>query len=291
MFRPDIPFARDDANRFLPWMIALMSGIAALMLCVGLTLGQWAAAQQGDISGRFSVQIPDQGDDTPARVQQAARELQQYTGIRSVRTLSVQEVQTLVAPWLGDNALVKSLPMPTLLEATLANPAATGFDYKTLEQRLEKIAPGAKVDSREKWADTFSRFSRTLQVAVYLLAGCIVVALAGMMVFTARAAMKLHASTVLLLHAIGAEDGYIARQFQHNALALALRGAVPGTLAAALLYFLLGVYAARLDAPLLPAFGISHKHAILLIALPLLSGLVTLIAVRLATLAQLKVLP
>lgn len=287
MLRSDIPFSRDDANRFLPWMVALMCGITALMLCVGITLGHWVHGQQRHASAAFTVQVPPQGERHNQVVKAVMDELEHAEGVSSARLLQNEEVQALVEPWLGGSDAVRALPLPSVIEAS----ADGQPDYAGLTHRLHTLAPDISVDTQEIWADKFSRLSRALQTVAYGLALFIVAALAGMMVFAARAAMKLHADTVTLLHAVGADDSYIARQFQTNALRLALWGAVPGTLAAGAAYALFALYAARLNAPMMPDLSPGLAHILMLVLLPAACCTVSMVAVRLATLAQLRLLP
>ncbi len=50
-FRPDIPFARDDTNRFLPWIVAFIVFITAMMIASGMGI-------YGLVSGSRSVSAP-----------------------------------------------------------------------------------------------------------------------------------------------------------------------------------------------------------------------------------------
>lgn len=291
--KSDIPFSRDDANRFLPWMIALMCAITALMLSVGLTLGQWVRVQAAGYSDTVSVQIPYMGERTAQAAAQVSAQLQKLPGVKTVTPLTTAQVGKLVEPWLG-TADLDNLPLPAVIDVTFI-PTASGkpasIDTEGLKRVFDTIAPGITIDTREVWVAKFAKLSDAVQAGVFSLAVFIVAALAGMMVFTARAAMKLHAGTVQLMHAIGADDRYIARQFQQNAMLLSLRGALPGTAAAGAVYALLGLYTNRLDAPLMPSFGLSGTHIAMLIALPLLAALIGVVSVRLATMAQLRLLP
>lgn len=286
MLKTDIPFARDDANRFLPWMIALMSAIAALMLLTGITFGQWVAGQQGHYNQTLTVQVPPQEERTDAVLKQVAAVLSKTPGLGNTTMLDEEQVRALVQPWLGNDAAVKSLPLPTVIDAEILS--ETSPDIPALERRLRAIAADISVDTQALWAEKFSSLSRVLQTGLYGLAVFVIAALGGMMVFTARAAIKLHSGTVLLLHTIGAEDAYIARQFQANALRLAIRGAVPGTLLAGVVYIGFGFYASHLDAPLLPGMVLSFSHILILFLLPLACCGVSLLAVRAATMAQLR---
>ncbi len=287
MLKTEIPFARDDANRFLPWMIALMCGITALMLSVGLTLGEWVRSQPGQMEGHFTVQIPVQTDAKENVLKQVLTEIRRMPGIKKVHALSEEQVRKLVEPWLGDAEAIRALPMPMVIEGAADEDA----DYGGLLRKLQHIEPGISLDTQALWVEKFERLSKALQAGMFVLAAVIIGALGGMMVFTARAAMKLHADAVQLLHAIGADDKYIAKQFQANALTLALSGAVPGTLMAALIYALFGYYANRLDAPIMPDLVIGSQHAMMFILLPAVCCLVGVLSVRLSALKQLKHLP
>lgn len=287
MLRSEIPFSRDDANRFLPWMVAMMCAITALMLCVGLTFGHWVQDRRGEAGSTFIVQIPPQGEKHEQTVHLVTEILDENTHVQNARLLSADEVRALVEPWLGGDSVVRALPLPSVIQAENDG----GLDFAALAKQLKDIAPDISVDTQEIWAEKFARLSTALQAGAFGFALCIALALAGMMAFTSRVAMKLHADTVTLLHSIGAEDRYIARQFQANAMALALRGALPGTIVAGVAYALFGIYAAQLDAPLMPNFLPGLSHLFVLMLLPAACCVVSIIAARHAALAQLRLLP
>ena len=59
-------------------------------------------------------------------------------------------------------------------------------------------------------------------------------------VFATRGAMASNAVVVSVLHICGAEDGFIAREFQRHFLLLGLRGGLFGAAVAALVFAVLG---------------------------------------------------
>jgi cell division transport system permease protein len=59
-------------------------------------------------------------------------------------------------------------------------------------------------------------------------------------VFATRGAMATNNGVVSVLHLVGAEDGFIAREFQRHFLLLGLRGGMIGAAGAAVLFALLG---------------------------------------------------
>lgn len=282
--RSDIPFARDDANRFLPWILGLMVAMTAFALCLGVSLGQWIAGHRAVYDQEMSLIIPPQPDAMQDDVRNLIAYVQKQPGIERVRVLEEREIAALVKPWLGENSSLDGLPLPVMAEITVGDSPP---DAKTLQAKIGAMIPGAQIDTHESWVEKFARFTTALRVLAYTAAAFILAALAAMIVFTSQAALKLHRQPVALLHSIGADDGYIARQFQWNACALTLQGALPGTLLGVLLFTALGYFAGSLDTPLMPRLAFSPSHLAILFGLPLVCGLLGLAASRRAVLHEL----
>ena len=286
MAHSDIPFAKDDAHTFLPWIICVMACMAALLLCIGLTAGDWIADRHDTYTNRFTVNIPATVDDLPAKTGKIEDILQKYPGVTNVSRLSEDHLRDMLKPWLGTSDAVAGLPLPTIFDVTMN--AATPLDYNALQARIGAIAPGAEIDAHQRWVATFAHFSVTTQYAISVLAALIIAALGLMIAFTSRTAFKLHTRTIQLLHSIGAEDGYIARQFQREAFLLTLRGTAPGCLIAGLLYWATGSYLASLHASMLPSLTMHAPHVLLLLLMPLICGGVAWAAARLSVIRQLR---
>ena len=79
----------------------------------------------------------------------------------------------------------------------------------------------------------------TVFVGIAILA-LVFVATVLSVVFATRGAMATNSDVVSVLHFVGAEDGFIAREFQRHFLLLGLRGGLVGAATAAVLFALLG---------------------------------------------------
>lgn len=284
----DILFARDDANRFLPWILALMVALSAFALCLGVTLGQWISNHQLVYGQDVSLIIPPQPESMRDDVNNLIAYLQKAPGIAKVRVLENQEVLNMVQPWLGNDAAIKDLPLPTMADVTLSSTQAAGnAEIKTLGEKLNSMLPGTQLDTHESWVRKFGEFTAALRALAYSVAVFILVALAAMIIFTSQTALKLHRRPVELLHSIGADDSYIARQFQWNSTLIMLQGAIPGTLLGGVLYLALGYYAGSLDTPLMPQMKLSLAHAAIAFGLPIACSLLGLFSSRFAVLREL----
>lgn len=281
----DIPFAKDDINRYLPWFIGLMVFLTGLFLAGGITVGEIASHKRSDASGWLSIQIlQDEGDTTLK--DRVVKSLKQHEAIDEVRLQPREEVAALVSPWFGSAENADKLPLPVLIEARWKEDAQK--KVKELRQDLRKLSPHILLDDHQQWLDHYLGFVQLVEIAAYSLAGVIIAATAMMVIFTSRTALKLHEDAVWLLHSVGAIDDYITRQFQFNAFLLGMRGALAGTVCSALLFLLIGFFTAQFEAPLLPSLPITAIHVLVWILLPVITGLLAMFSARKAVRAILR---
>jgi cell division transport system permease protein len=281
--RLDLPFGRDATGRFLPWIIALMVYLAVLggvgLMLLGDTLHEWNQSLQTTMT----VQLP--ADSSAGRIETAVAMLKQTPGVASVHLLGADETARLIAPWLGSNVAVDSLPLPHLVDLHL-DPTAR-IDLAGLKQKLVQIDPGADLADHRSALIELRGFA--VKVEGLIGAGVAVVAalLVLTVVFSARTGLAIHQPIVELLHLLGAPDRYIARQFQTHALWLGLRGGIVGGIAAAVTIVILGRAAGTIPLPLpVAAPGLlDWRPWALLIAAAIAAGLVAMGTAR-ATIAR-----
>lgn len=287
--RLDLPLRRDASARFLPWIIALMVYLAA-MGGVGLiwltdTLRQWDES----LASALTLQVP--ANATQARIDTVLGALKQTKGVVSARLLGTDETAKLLQPWLGSDVPVATLPLPHLIDVRI-DPHAT-IDYATLRQQLASIIPEAQLDNNRSWLGSMREFA--LRVEGVITVGVVVVTalIVMIVIFTARIGLAIHRSVIELLHLLGAQDAYIARQFQVHALSLGLRGGVVGAGAAAVTVMILGPAGRLLQLPVpVAAYSIVDWRVwLLLIATCLIAGGVAMVTARITILRQLARMP
>ncbi|MDX2073519.1 MAG: hypothetical protein SFX19_04030 [Alphaproteobacteria bacterium] len=285
--KSDFTFAKDDAHRFLPWHIGIMVALATFLLSLVLALGGWVGDHREDYTANISVILPgalENLDDKTARVKAV---LGKEKSIAEVKQVSESNLRELLVPWIGNGDALLDMALPVVLDVTLKEDAAP-LDEKSLQKALSDIEPTIELDTHNSWAEVFATFIRILQGLAVTLVATILGAMTLMIVFSARASLHLHQRTVDLLHAMGAEDGYIARQFQHEHFKIGLRAAAIGTAAAAFAYWGLGLCVAAIKAPVLPSFAFSQPHIALVLLMPLGCALVVRYTTRVSVLGQLR---
>ena len=223
-------------------MVFLATLAAGAVLLVRLATTEWTA---GVVSEATAQLLPGDGESTQAllaRAEKAAAVLRKQPGVREARVLSARENRALLEPWLGSAGLSAELPLPALIAIRLdrTRPAA----IETLRQALRKAGMrDVQVDAHGRWVRELSDLSRTaLWLGIGVLA-LLVVALVLLVSHAARAALQANRETLQVLHLIGAQDRFIARQVQRHFLRTAFLAAFGGVAAAWLTLLLLAFLA------------------------------------------------
>lgn len=295
MFRPFkiLPLDADDSSRFLPWTIAFMTYLAGLALAGALALTAVTGRFQASQAAAMTVEIPPEltgaqpdakktatkpAEARDKRVAAVLELLRATPGVIAAEALERSEVATLLKPWLGETADDPDLPLPDVIDVAV-DPKAE-IDAAGLRERLAAAVPGATLDDHGAWFARLTTFVHSVQIVAGFVVVLICLAAVLTVVYVTRSGLAVHQDIIEMLHLIGAEDRFIARQFQGHALRLALTGAVPGLLAAALTVELLRLAAARIDSLLLPDIRLSAVQWVAMAFVPLAAGLIAMLTAR-----------
>lgn len=285
-----VPLGRDAPSRFLPWVFALMVYLAVLALAGILILHSAVERWQRGEVDTLTVQLmplEDAGED--ARIAKLQELLGGIEGVTEIRVVGKLETIDLIEHWLGAGNVPADLPLPRLVDVDIA--PGYGLDAGSLALRLQASLPGVTVDDAKLWLDRLADLGRSLEylaIAVVVLIGLAAVAT---VIFTTRMGISIHRNVIELLHLIGARDGYVAAQFQRQAMMLGLRGGVLGiALAVATLYGLRQV-AGRVETPLAPDMPVANWAWVVLAAVPVATALIAMVTARLTALRELAKMP
>ncbi|MGH6878907.1 MAG: hypothetical protein ACREHV_16225, partial [Rhizomicrobium sp.] len=116
---------RWEGSAPLDFVIVVMAFLAALALGASLIAARTAEGWRAGLATGFTVQIlpPAQGATEPRwqnETDAVLSLLRGTKGVTRVDRVSDAAAEALVAPWLGSGALVKELPLPRLVDATVA---------------------------------------------------------------------------------------------------------------------------------------------------------------------------
>ncbi|HEY1961614.1 MAG TPA: hypothetical protein VGG69_04275 [Rhizomicrobium sp.] len=282
---------RDKGAGSLDVVIAVMACLAALALGASLIAERAAVSWNTGLAGRITVQIlPPEKSSMPLvqQVKAALSVLRDTPGIAHAAQLSDQETVELVRPWLGADALVSELPLPRLIDATIA--PGTPVDLESIRQRLKAAAPDSVLDDHTRWLSRLRAVAQGIIWSAYGVLALIALATASTVSFATRAGLEAHHDIVELLHQMGAKAGFIARAFEwHYFLAALIAGAIGAALAAAFYVASSGLEFAGIEAvPFLPPLGLHLSELGWLTTVPVAASWIALITARLSVLAALR---
>jgi cell division transport system permease protein len=228
-------------------VIAIMSFLACLTLGAVTLVHDASRNWQADVEREVTIQVrPMDGVDTAAETAHAAALARGTPGIASVQVMSAGAAAKLLEPWLGSGLDLSALPIPRLIVLKLASPGAANLD--ALAARIKAEVKGGSLDNHATWAARLQSMADVTVFAGVAILGLVFMATVLSVVFATRGAMAVNSGVVSVLHIVGAEDGFIAREFQRHFLLLGLRGGLVGATAAACLF-------AALSFVVMPAIG------------------------------------
>lgn len=173
--RYDLPLGKGAGSGFLRLLIALMTVLAMLGLAASFALSEMTQRWSSGLENRMTVEIPAEDKDGTLIAADKVTEmttkvldmLQSHPAIAEASAMSEQEVRDLISPFLGEDLVMDSIPLPGLISVHIQDGAE--IDLKTLETRLKIIAPQARIDTHESWLKDVLRFTGALQFAAILL--------------------------------------------------------------------------------------------------------------------------
>jgi cell division transport system permease protein len=207
----------------------LLAFVAVLTLALAVAADRLAANWHDVLDATATLQIlaPDEEMEDQARA--ALNVLRETPGVESVRVVDLAEQERLLAPWLGPDIPVESLPLPLLIEVTTDRAA---LDTAALLDRLAAEAPGAVYDDHAAWRGPLLATAERLRAGALAGLALAAVMLAAVLGLAAQAALAANGGVVETLRLVGARDGFISRAFTRGITLRATGGAVAGTLAA-----------------------------------------------------------
>lgn len=295
--RYDLPLTGSTSNGFLRLLIGLMSVLGMLALCASFALSAMTQRWADGLENKVTVEVPasDSGGDTIApgivrsMTDEAAKVLMGHADVSEAKIMEDDEIKELLAPWLGHDMVMDSIPIPGLISVTFEKGKTP--DLEDILIQIRDVAPQARIDTHESWLSDVMRFTGALQFAALLLTLIIgattLVAVAG----GVRSKLSENKEELELLHLMGASDSYIARQLQRHTLILSLQGGAAGVVAGGILLFIISMVAGKIGVNLVPDFRLDGAQKAALVLMPIPIAVLAMVTARFTVLRVLGKMP
>jgi len=224
-------------GRSLTLVIAIMCLLASLTAGGVYLMFQAANVWTNNIASEITVQVqPKTANASDDTVNAIVKLLNDQNGIKKVTPFSKEQSLQLVEPWIGKLEVLKSFAVPRLIAVEVDRESPP--DVPTLKKVLEARFPGAMLDDHGLWRSEIRRLTHMLEaggIAIILLMAAATVAV---IIAAARSALASNREIVEVLNLVGAEEKFIARQFEVHFLKVGIRAGIVGAGIAALTFFM-----------------------------------------------------
>ncbi|UDL93359.1 ABC transporter permease [Lichenihabitans sp. PAMC28606] len=240
--RKDMPLVpiSSIAGRALVTVIAIMTFLGSLTAGSAILIAGASRDWSQSVSREMTIQVrPMAGHDIDAEVAKAAAIARATPGVADATVFDKTEAERLLEPWLGQGLDMAELPIPRLIVIRLRDEG--GADLAAFRKALTDAVSGVSLDDHHLWLARLATMANTVVVVAVLIFLLVLAAMGLAVAFATRGAMSGNQEIVGVLHFVGAEDRFIAREFQKHFLRLGLKGGLIGGGLACLMFVAAGL--------------------------------------------------
>ena len=231
--KSDFLFSKESSRFFLPWICALVVFIATLVLAGGIATHNSLKLWQRSVAESLTVQIPTYDNSGKPReelvyrdIENALMLLRTTPGVLGAVVLNDDQMQELMTPWLGEDAVVSQLPLPKLIDVSVdANHPPM---LEQLKADLAATVPEALLDSHRIWLGDLIRFANALLTLIVFILILLFITVAITVIYTTNASLSIQEYILSLVHMLGAQDLYITNRYAWHNFKVAFNGSFIG---------------------------------------------------------------
>ena len=236
------------------------------------------------VSGQITIRV--QGGESDAAKAEAV--VAAFPGIRSAHSLSREEAEDLLKPWLGAGGVPADLPLPHLIAAEAA--PDVGELGPGLKAALTTAGLETEVDDHVTWSRDIRSTTSSAGLAAIAAVGLLGATAIAVIAFATHATLLARRDIVELLHLSGARDSYISSLFERRFLMLGVQAGAAGALLAfgAAAFILFVLKQGRDGSWLLPQLSMSLADGLILGETTLLAGFAAMMAAKATVMRSLR---
>ncbi len=214
-------------GRSLTLVVAIMGFLASLTAGGVYLVFQAATVWTNNIAAEVTIQVQQKaGEAIDGKLGEIKNFLTAQNGIKRVVPYSREQSLKLVEPWIGRSDILRSFAIPRLIAVQVdrANPP----ELPTLKKVLEAKFPGVILDDHGLWRSEIRRLTHLLELGGIGMLILMAAATAAVIVAAATSALASNREIVAVLNFVGAEEKFIARQFETHFMKVGIKAGVLG---------------------------------------------------------------
>ena len=275
MRKNEINVEDEDTSLFMYVLSSIYMYLFVVVLAMVMAIHSMVSNWEKDIMGSITVQIvPVEDAEKKVDVEKSQQEvnkvlqyIENVSGVKSVHVLDTESIEKLMTPWLGNKVDISTLPIPQLLDVQLDDNADLNYDEIT--RGLHKLTPNATIDNHRLWLNRLLKFANSLNTLALAVLIMVVAICAFSIYYSARTSLGINLNSIEILHIIGAQDDYIARQYARSYGKIGFFSGIIGLMFAVPSIILISKYGISTGSGLLNGAGLSQFSWIIIMMTPL----------------------
>ena len=277
MRKNEIPIDDEETSVFMYVLSSIYMYLFIIVLAIVMSINTMVKSWEKDILGSITIQvspIEDENkkidtDKTQKQLNKVLQFMENADGVKSVHIIDDKTVERLMSPWLGNKVDINTLPIPQLLDVQLKDNAEINYDEMT--RGLHKVTPNASIDNHRLWLNRLLKFAGSLKTLALSVLFMVIGICAFSIYYSTRTSLGINLNSVEILHIIGAQDQYIAKQYAKSYAKIGFFSGVIGLIFAIPSIVLVSKYGISTGSGLLNSAGLSTFHWLFMMITPLFS--------------------
>ncbi len=273
----EITVEDEDTSLFMYVLSSIYMYLFVVVLAMVMAIHAMVNNWEKDIVGAITVQVSPVEDankkidkeKTEQQVNKVLQYMENVSGVKSVHVLDDKNIEKLMTPWLGTKIDIATLPIPKLLDVQLDTDESLNYDEIT--QGLHKLTPNASIDNHRLWLNKLLKFAGSLNTLALAVLIMVIAICAFSIYYSARTSLNININSIEILHIIGAQDDYIARQYARSYGKIGFFAGVIGLMFAVPSIIIIGKYGISTGSGLLNGAGLSPFSWVLIMITPIFS--------------------
>ena len=231
------------SGRALIIVVIIMTFLASITAGAVDMISGASSSWSTEIAREMTIQIrPKTGRAIEDDLQAAEKLARNMDIISDVTIYTKLQSERLLEPWLGTNLNLNQIPVPRIIILKLKADDKLDFNrsIQALKSNLATNIPTATLDDHRKWGSRLATMANAMVFSGLFILVLVLVATTLAIAFATRGAMAGTREIINVLHLVGAEDRFIADEFQRHFLKLGARGGMIGGCLAILTFILAG---------------------------------------------------
>lgn len=277
MRKNEIPIDDEETSIFMYVLSSIYMYLFIIILAIVMSINTMVKSWEKDILGSITIQVSPiedenkkiDADKTQEQLNKVLQFVENAEGVKSVHVIDDETVERLMTPWLGNKVDVNALPIPQLLDVQLKENAEINYDEMT--RGLHKVTSNASIDNHRLWLNRLLKFAGSLKTLALSVLFMVIGICAFSIYYSTRTSLGINLNSIEILHIIGAQDDYIAKQYAKSYAKIGFFSGVIGLIFAIPSIVIVSKYGISTGSGLLNSAGLSTFHWLLMMVTPLLS--------------------